>query len=311
MNSTPPADFSFEPLTPTAFLRRAARVYGDRVGVIDGDRRFTYADFLQRCLKFAGALKQLGVAPGDRVAILAGNSHVMLAAHYAVPFAGAALVALNTRITPADTAYILEHSGSSLLICDSEFMPAAEQAAAAVHARLRVVCAGGLGDELEALIDAAAAFSVPVDDERGAARHQLHQRHDGASEGGDVPPPRRLPAVARDGAAHGRRSRLGVPLDPADVPLQRLVLQLGGDRGRRRPSVPAAARAEPDLAAHAQVGRDPLLRRADGADDDHLGPAGRQARRVRCGSAPAARRRHRRCSSASPSSAWTSPTCTA
>jgi fatty-acyl-CoA synthase len=166
MHSTTAADFSFEPLTPTAFLRRAARAYGDRVGVIDGNRRFTYAHFLQRCLKFAGALKAMGVAPGARVAILAGNSHVMLAAHYAVPFAGAVLVALNTRITPADTGYILEHSGSSLLICDSEFLLTAEQAAAGAHARLRVVCAGGLGDELEALIDAAAAFSVPVGDER-------------------------------------------------------------------------------------------------------------------------------------------------
>jgi len=166
MNSTAPADFSFEPLTPTAFLRRAARVYGDRVGVIDGDRRFTYAQFLQRCLKFAGALQAMGVAPGDRVAVLAGNSHAMLAAHYAVPFAGAALVALNTRITPADTAYILGHSGSSVLICDSEFAAAAEQAAAGVDSRLRVVCAGGLGDELEALIERAAPFSVPVGDER-------------------------------------------------------------------------------------------------------------------------------------------------
>jgi fatty-acyl-CoA synthase len=164
MNSAAPADFSFEPLTPTAFLRRAARVYGDRVGVIDGDRRFTYAQFLQRCLKFAGALQAMGVAPGDRVAVLAGNSHVMLAAHYAVPFAGAALVALNTRITPADTAYILEHSGSSVLICDAEFAAAAEQAAAGVDTRLRLVCAGGLGDELEALIDGVAPFSVPVGD---------------------------------------------------------------------------------------------------------------------------------------------------
>ena len=39
--------------------------------------------------------------------MLAGNTHVLLAAHYAVPFAGAVLVALNTRITPADVAYIL------------------------------------------------------------------------------------------------------------------------------------------------------------------------------------------------------------
>ena len=167
MSTTTPNDFSFEPLTPTAYLRRAARVYGDRTGVIDGEIRFTYAQFLQRTLKFAGALKQLGVGPGDRVALLAGNSHVMLAAHYAVPFAGAALVALNTRITPADTAYILGHSGSSVLIYDIEFEATAQQAAADIGPAIRLVCAGGEGDELEALIDAAEPYSLPVTDERG------------------------------------------------------------------------------------------------------------------------------------------------
>src|SRR6266478_5512492 len=138
MSNIDRADFSFEPLTPTAYLRRAARVYGDRIGVIDGDTRFTYEQFLQRALKFAGALKAMGVAPGDRIALLAGNSHVMLAAHYAVPFAGAVLVALNTRITPADTAYILGHSGSSVLVYDSEFATAAEQAAAGLEGDIRL-----------------------------------------------------------------------------------------------------------------------------------------------------------------------------
>jgi fatty-acyl-CoA synthase len=162
-----PAEFSFEPLTPTAYLWRAARVYGDRIGVIDGEVRFSYAQFLQRTLKFAGALKALGVAPGDRVALLAGNSHVMLAAHYAVPFAGAVLVALNTRVTPADTAYILRHSGSTVLVYDSEFSAAAHQAAADLGTGIRLVCASGAADELEALIEAAAPYSQPVTDERG------------------------------------------------------------------------------------------------------------------------------------------------
>ncbi len=162
-----PAEFSFEPLTPTAFLRRAAGVYGDRIGVIDGNVRFSYSEFHERALKFAGALKALGVEPGDRVAVFAGNSHVMLAAHYAVPCAGAVLVALNTRITADDTAYILTHSGSTVLIYDTEFAANARQATAELGARIHLVCAGGTGDELEALIDAAEPHLVPVTDERG------------------------------------------------------------------------------------------------------------------------------------------------
>jgi fatty-acyl-CoA synthase len=161
-----PSEISFEPLAPTAFLRRAAHVFGDRVGVIDGDIRFTYSQFLQRALKLAGALKALGIAPGDRVALLAGNTNVLLASHYAVPFAGAVLVAINTRITAADVAYILDHADCSLLIydrdCEATASAAGDQTSKAVH-RIR---SGGDRDELEALIAAAEPFSAPIDDER-------------------------------------------------------------------------------------------------------------------------------------------------
>jgi fatty-acyl-CoA synthase len=52
---------SFEPLTPTAFLKRSATVFADRIAVIDGARRFTYAEFYERALKLAGYLNELGV----------------------------------------------------------------------------------------------------------------------------------------------------------------------------------------------------------------------------------------------------------
>ena len=158
--------FNFEPLTPTAYLHRSARVFPDRVAVVQDDTRFTYAEFRGRALKLAGALKALGVAPGDRVAILAGNTHVMLAAHYAVPFAGGVIVALNTRVTPVDMAYILEHSGALVLLYDQEYASAAEQACAQVGSAIRTVRVGGTGDELEAMIAAADPFEQGVADER-------------------------------------------------------------------------------------------------------------------------------------------------
>ena len=160
-------EFNYEPLTPTAFLRRSARVFPDRVGVVDGNTRFAYGEFYERCLRFAGALRSLGVGPGDRVALLAGNSHVMLAAHYAVPFAGAVLVALNTRITAADMAFILRHAGASVLIYDNELAAAAAAAGKEAGGSLRSIRAGGADDELETLIAGGAPFQHPVDDERG------------------------------------------------------------------------------------------------------------------------------------------------
>jgi fatty-acyl-CoA synthase len=159
-------EFNYEALTPTAFLHRAAHVFRDRVGVVDGDVRFTYANFLARCLRFAGALRAIGVASGDRVAVLAGNSHVLLAAHYAVPFAGAVLVALNTRITATDIAYILRHAGVTVLIVDDELRDTAEQARAQADPALRMVRAGGSDDELEPLVAAAMPFECKVTDER-------------------------------------------------------------------------------------------------------------------------------------------------
>ena len=158
--------FNDEPLTPSAFLWRAAHVFPDRVGVVQGDLRFTYDAFLERALKFAGALKGLGIARGDRVAVLGGNTHVMLAAHYAVPFAGAVLVALNTRVTAADIAYIVDHAGATLLVYDDEYADTAAQVSNALGQRLRLLRAGGAGDELEPLIAAAAPHFQPVADER-------------------------------------------------------------------------------------------------------------------------------------------------
>jgi fatty-acyl-CoA synthase len=107
---------SFEPLTPTAFLDRAAAAHGDRVGVVDGDRRWTYTQLHERCTRLAGGLARL--ADGRPVAVLAPNTHVLLEANFGVPWAGVPLVAVNTRLAAGEIAYILEHSRVSVLIHD-------------------------------------------------------------------------------------------------------------------------------------------------------------------------------------------------
>jgi fatty-acyl-CoA synthase len=156
---------SFEPLTPTAFLMRAGTVYADRVAVVDGERRYTYAQFLDRALRLGGALRALGVVAADRVAVLAPNTHVLLEAHYGVPFAGAVLVALNPRLTASDLAGIVKHAGASVLVYDHDFEAVAAQIAELGPA-LKRVRAGG-EDEYEALIAAAQPYRAGVADERG------------------------------------------------------------------------------------------------------------------------------------------------
>ena len=112
---------NFAPLTPCDFLERAAAVWPDRVAIIHGDQRLTYADYLRRSRQMASALKRRGIGYGDVVAIIAPNTPAMLEAHYGVIMAGAVLNALNYRLDAATIAFILEHGGARLVFVDREF----------------------------------------------------------------------------------------------------------------------------------------------------------------------------------------------
>jgi fatty-acyl-CoA synthase len=116
----PHMDVSESVLTPLRFLERSATVWADRPAVVSGEETWTYAEHHDRVRRAAGALRELGVEPGDRVATLLPNVHTMLELHYAVPGIGAVLVPLNTRLTPDDYAYIVEHSGAKVIVVAEE-----------------------------------------------------------------------------------------------------------------------------------------------------------------------------------------------
>jgi acyl-CoA synthetase (AMP-forming)/AMP-acid ligase II len=112
------------PLTPLEFARRTRRLHGHREGVVDGDLRLTYEQFFGRCDRWSAALQGLGVAPGDRVATIAPNTHAQLEAFYAVPQIGAVLVPINYRLTAEDFVYILNHSGATVVCAHSDYLDA-------------------------------------------------------------------------------------------------------------------------------------------------------------------------------------------
>jgi len=155
------ASFTFAPLTPAAFLHRSARVFPDRVAVVDGSRQWTYREFARRCDALRGALATLGIGAQDRVAALCANSHVMLELHHAIPAYGAVLVPINTRLAPAEMSFIVEHSGASLLVATAEFAEVARAVAAQTGVRLVVA-----GDEYESLLAAAPSPTNEEIDER-------------------------------------------------------------------------------------------------------------------------------------------------
>ena len=111
---------SHSSLTPLRFLERSAEVYPDKVAIVHGDRRISYRDFAFEATRLARALQASGIGPGDRVAYLCPNIPELLVAHFAVPLAGAVLVAINTRLAPEEVRYICDHSGAKLLVVDSE-----------------------------------------------------------------------------------------------------------------------------------------------------------------------------------------------
>ncbi|GEB49743.1 AMP-binding protein [Streptomyces cacaoi] len=158
---------AFSALTPVAFAARAAKVYADRPAVVDGALRYSYAELWSRARRLAGVLAGHGVRPGDRVAVLAPNTHVLLEAHYGVPLAGAVLVALNTRLAPAEIGYILEHSGARLVLVDAACGGALTETLGRCAARPRVIEAGGEPeDAYESLLAGADEHAVEVADER-------------------------------------------------------------------------------------------------------------------------------------------------
>jgi fatty-acyl-CoA synthase len=119
---------NYVPLSPVSFLTRAAGAFAEKLAVIDGRRRYTYAQLLDRCVRLASALTRLGVGRLDTVAIIAPNVPEMIEAHFAVPMIGAVLNPLNTRLDAATIAFSLEHGSARVLIVDAEFASLARQA---------------------------------------------------------------------------------------------------------------------------------------------------------------------------------------
>src|SRR3979411_2389565 len=120
------------PLTPLYFMRRTRRLHPQREGVVDGNLRLTYEQFFDRCDRWSGALQRMGVRQGDRVAYIAPNIHQQLESFYAVPQVGAVLVPVNYRLSADDFAYIVDHSGATVVCAPEGYLGSGDSIAPAV-----------------------------------------------------------------------------------------------------------------------------------------------------------------------------------
>jgi len=140
------------PFSTSDFFERAAQCYPQRTGVVDepapsqdgGLGTLTYDQLVERATALAAGLDELGVGAGERVAIVSHNSARLLESFFGVTGWGRVLVPINFRLSREEVAYIVEHSGASVLLIDPEL----DEALADVTARHRMVLGKATDDVL-------------------------------------------------------------------------------------------------------------------------------------------------------------------
>jgi fatty-acyl-CoA synthase len=161
------------PLTIRSIYQRARALFPDKQLVTrrpGGVERTTYGDWAERVARLAGALRELGVGPGDRVATFCWNHDRHLESYFAAALMGASYHTLNIRLGGDQLAYILNHAGDTVVVVDAELAPAIAPVlpAAATVEHVLVVAGGGerpsLGFRSEHDYEALVERSAPMSD---------------------------------------------------------------------------------------------------------------------------------------------------
>ncbi|KAK4278145.1 hypothetical protein QN277_016033 [Acacia crassicarpa] len=118
MEDLKPGLANVPPQTPLGFLDRAATVYGDCTSIVYNNTTFTWSQTHRRCLQLASSLSSIGIHRGHVVSVVAPNIPSMYELHFAVPFAGAILNSINTRLNAATISVIILHGESKLVFVD-------------------------------------------------------------------------------------------------------------------------------------------------------------------------------------------------
>jgi len=153
----------------TLGLHRALQQQPHKTATVYRERRLSYAELGARVARLAGGLLELGLAPGDRVALLAQNSDRTIEYVLATWWAGGAVNPVNIRWSVPEIAYSLEDSETGILIVDEHFLAAV----AAIRERapaLRVLIYAGEGPAPAGMLawEALANESAPMEDARRA-----------------------------------------------------------------------------------------------------------------------------------------------
>ena len=119
-------------LSLAAVLAESAIRRPEHAAVVQGDRRLTYAQLWHLAARYAQALIDRGVGPGDRVALMAPNTIEFVAGYFGIVAAGGTIVPVPAMLQPKEAAYLLQHSGARSVVADPSLLPVASAAAEAV-----------------------------------------------------------------------------------------------------------------------------------------------------------------------------------
>ncbi|MCB5363272.1 AMP-binding protein [Pusillimonas sp. CC-YST705] len=116
-------------LTIGALLQRACRLYPGKTAVCFQEQTQSFEAFGQDVCRYRRAMRDKGIRPGDRVAVLSRNHPGVLKAMFACALDGIVVVPINFRLAAREMAFVLKDSGSALLWVDEFFVPIAQEAA--------------------------------------------------------------------------------------------------------------------------------------------------------------------------------------
>src|SRR5439155_643505 len=201
----------------TQFFERSRKIFHRKTMATRvpgaGLQRYTYADYADRVCRLSAALASLGLQKGDRVGTFAWNSHRHMEVYFAAPLMGMVLHTVNIRLSPQDLTYIINHAEDRVLIVDASLWhllePIKKDLKSVKHFIVKGLAGGRDPRGDVRLRDPGSRRET----RRGVAkarrdrrrRHVLHLRHDGASQGRGLHPPRGVPPLFR--LVHGGRAR--------------------------------------------------------------------------------------------------------
>ena len=230
-------------------LRRTALRLPHKPGIVCGDTRWTWHEFDAVVSRLAAGLQAAGVAVGERVAVLARNSHGFAALRFALARIGAVMVPVNFMLNADEAAYILRHAGAKLLAVDSG-LAALGRAAAAKDTQVARLLWLPSEQPSEPIADALNFHTLAA---CTAAVKEPFVMGEGS---GVITVPRRRRSVS--GSSDQGQGHLYVALiTPAGPPKRRTARSTaGGARERRAPATRAAGRGRspPDRLTAARPG---------------------------------------------------------